>query len=72
MPDVEVPKGHVLDDMTMGVHLHEPVAGDETRCHTVAIYHIDPKGSIPSFIFNGLIKRRHETYEKLLERINSL
>jgi hypothetical protein len=64
-------QGYVRADMKVGFHLFEPVAGDASRTHIVAITLLDPKGSVPAMIVNAILLRRGKTYELLQEQINN-
>ena len=63
---------HVLADARVILMTFEPAAGDANRTHYTAVAHIDPKGSVPALVVNGIMDRRVGFYVKLREMAAAL
>ena len=70
--DIPVPEGTTRADCKIFVHLLEPASGDSARTHYSGVFLVDPKGSVPSFVANGVMGRRAAFYEKLQEKIAAM
>jgi hypothetical protein len=61
-PDYPCPEGKVRGELRMGLNLFEPAAGDTNRTHMQSLTLLDPKGSIPAMIVNGILGNRAKLY----------
>jgi hypothetical protein len=68
-PEFPAPEGKVQAQLHMGLNLFEPVAGDVNRTHLQSLTLLDPKGSIPALIVNGILGNRAKLYTALKERL---
>jgi hypothetical protein len=62
----------VKAELILGVSHYEPVCNDPNRTHCELVILVDPKGSVPAMIVNGLMGSRTKFYEQIRDKINNL